>query len=143
MKTKIFFSVIAATLLFAVTAGELLASGPSARPKKEQQQIITIRGRVVDSETGLPLVFAGISVQGSNVSTVSNLDGEFTLKVSDTESGKIEFSFVGYKNRVMDIVEMKTNGQRNVIEMETARSRSEIIQTNGPRRDPRGGDVAF
>ena len=86
MKTKVFFSVIAATLLFSVTAGDLLASGPSARPKKEQQQVITIRGRVVDAETGLPLIFAGISVQGSNVSTVTNLDGEFTLKVSDTET---------------------------------------------------------
>ncbi len=120
MKTKVIFSVIAATLLFSQTAGDLLASGPSARPKKEQQQVITIRGRVVDTETGLPLVFAGVSVQGSNVSTITNLDGEFTLKVSDTEAGKIEFSFVGYKNRVMDLVEMKINGQRNIIEMETA-----------------------
>ncbi|HWR75337.1 MAG TPA: carboxypeptidase-like regulatory domain-containing protein [Bacteroidales bacterium] len=120
MKTKIFISVIAATLLLSVTAGDLLASGPSSRTKKEQQQVITIRGRVVDNETGLPLVFAGISVQGSNVSTVTNLDGEFTLKVSDTETGKIEFSFIGYKNRVMSIDEMKTNGQRNVIELETA-----------------------
>ena len=120
MKTKIFISVIAATLLFSVTTGDLLAAGPSSRTKKEQQQVITIRGRVVDNETGLPLVFAGISVQGSNVSTVTNLDGEFTLKVSDTETGKIEFSFIGYKNRVMSIDEMKTNGQRNVIELETA-----------------------
>ena len=120
MKTKIFISVIAAALLFSVTAGDLLASGHSSKTKKEQQQVITIRGRVVDNETGLPLVFAGISVQGSNVSTVTNLDGEFTLKVSDTETGKIEFSFIGYKNRVMSIDEMKTNGQRNVIELETA-----------------------
>ena len=120
MKTKIFISVIAATLLFSLTAEDVLASGPSSRTKKEQQQVITIRGRVVDNETGLPLVFAGISVQGSNVSTVTNLDGEFTLKVSDTETGKIEFSFIGYKNRVMSIDEMKTNGQRNVIELETA-----------------------
>ncbi len=120
MKTKIFISVIAATLLLSVTAGDLLASGPSSRTKKEQQKVITIRGRVVDNETGLPLVFAGISVQGSNVSTVTNLDGEFTLKVSDTETGKIEFSFIGYKNKVMSIDEMKTNGQRNVIELETA-----------------------
>ena len=52
MKTKVIFSVIAATLLLSVTAGDLLASGPSARPKKEQQQVITIRGRVVDNETG-------------------------------------------------------------------------------------------
>jgi hypothetical protein len=120
MKTKIILSVITATLLFSVTAGDLLATGPSSKTKKEQQQVITIRGRVVDNENGLPLVFAGISVQGSNVSTVTNLDGEFTLKVSDTETGKIEFSFIGYKNKVVAIEDLKTNGQRNVIELETA-----------------------
>ncbi len=119
MKTKIFFTVIAAALLSAITAGEIVASD-SARPKKDQQQVTTIRGRVVDSETGVPLVFAGVAVQGSNVATVTNLDGEFTLKVSESETGKLEFSYVGYKNRVMSIDEMKTNGQRNVIELETA-----------------------
>jgi hypothetical protein len=79
MKTRIFFSVIAATLLSLITAGDMLATGPSARPKKEQQQVTVIRGKVIDNETGLPLVFAGVAVQGSNVSTVTNLDGEFIL----------------------------------------------------------------
>ncbi len=120
MKTKVFFSVIAATLLSCMTAGDLLASVPSARPKKDQQQVTVIRGRVVDAENDLPLVFAGVAVQGSNVSTVTNLDGEFILKVTEAGTGKIEFSFVGYKNKVMAIEEMKTNGQRNVIALETA-----------------------
>jgi hypothetical protein len=119
MKTKIFFTVIAATLLTLLITGDLLASG-SSKPKRDAQQITTIRGRVIDAETNQPLVFAGVSVQGSNVSTITNLDGEFTLKVSEGESGKIEFSYIGYKNRVMSIDEMKTNGQRNIIELQTA-----------------------
>jgi len=120
MKTKVFFTVIASALLFLVSAGDLSAASAPAKPKKDQQQVVIIRGRVTDAETNLPLVFAGIAVQGSNVSTVTNLDGEFTLKISGDETGKLEFSYVGYKNRVMAIDEMKTNGQRNVIEMETA-----------------------
>lgn len=119
MKNRIFFTEIVLTLLSVITSGVIYASYP-AGPKKEQQQVTTIRGRVVDSETGVPLVFAGVSVQGSNVATVTNLDGEFTLKVSEGEAGKLEFSFVGYKNKVMSIDEMKTNGQRNIIELETA-----------------------
>jgi len=74
----------------------------------------------VDAESNQPLIFASIALQGTNVSTVSNLDGEFTLKVSEGEAGNLEFSYLGYKNRVMSIDEMKTNGQRNVIELETA-----------------------
>ncbi|MFZ2285510.1 MAG: carboxypeptidase-like regulatory domain-containing protein [Bacteroidales bacterium] len=120
MKTKVFFTVIASALILLVSSGDLSASNVPGRTKKEQQQLTVIRGRVVDAETNQPLVFAGIAVQGSNVSTITNLDGEFTLKIGAGETGKLEISYVGYKNRVMAIDEMKANGQRNVIELETA-----------------------
>ncbi len=117
MKTKVLLTAAVATLLFLLPAGDIDAS---ARTKKDQQQVTTIRGRVVDAETNQPLIFAGIAVQGTNVSTVTNLDGEFTLKIGEGEAGKLEFSYIGYKNRVMSVDEMKTNGQRNVIALETA-----------------------
>jgi len=107
-------------LLLLLPAGDILASSSALKTKKVQQQVTTIRGRVVDAESNQPLIFASIALQGTNVSTVSNLDGEFTLKVSEGEAGNLEFSYLGYKNRVMSIDEMKTNGQRNVIELETA-----------------------
>lgn len=120
MKTKTFFTALASALLFLIPAGEIIASAAGESPKKEQQQVITIRGRVIDAETNQPLVFASIAVQGNNVSTITNLDGEFTLKVPEGETGNLEFSYIGYKNRVMAIEEMKTNGQRNVIALEQA-----------------------
>lgn len=121
MKTRILFTAIASALLLIIPAGDILASTGGARPDKaKQQQVTTIRGRVVDAETNQPLVFAGIAVQGSNVSTVTNLDGEFTLKITGGETGKLEFSYIGYKNRVMALDEMKTNGTRNVVALETA-----------------------
>ena len=121
MKTKVLFTAIASALLLILTAGDMSVSAAPGKSKKERpQQVTTIRGRVIDAETNQPLVFASIAVQGSNVSTVTNLDGEFTLKLTGTETGKLEFSFIGYKNRVMAIEEMKTNGQRNVISLETA-----------------------
>ncbi|MEZ4998790.1 MAG: carboxypeptidase-like regulatory domain-containing protein [Bacteroidales bacterium] len=121
MKTKILITAIASALLLILPAGDMAASAAPAKTKKEkQQEVTTIRGRVVDAETNQPLVFASIAVQGSNVSTVTNLDGEFTLKLAGSETGNLEFSYVGYKNRVMSIDDMKTNGQRNVVELETA-----------------------
>ena len=121
MKTKILFTALASALLLILTAGDMSVSAAPAKSNKERpQQVTTIRGRIVDAETNQPLVFAGIAVQGSNVSTVTNLDGEFTLKLTGNETGKLEFSYIGYKNKVMAIEEMKTNGQRNVISLETA-----------------------
>lgn len=121
MKTKILFTAIASALLLTITAGDMTVSAASAKSKKDKpQQVSTIRGKVVDAETNQPLVFAGIAVQGSNVATVTNLDGEFTLKLTGTETGNLEFSYVGYKNKIMSLDDMKTNGQRNVIGLETA-----------------------
>ena len=121
MKTKILFTAIASALLLIMTAGDMTVSAAPAKSKKDKpQQVSTIRGKVVDAETNQPLVFAGIAVQGSNVATVTNLDGEFTLKLTGNETGNLEFSYVGNKNKVMALDEMKTNGQRNVIGLETA-----------------------
>ncbi len=120
MKTKIFFTAIASALILLVSSGDISAAAAPGKTKKDQQQVTVIRGRVVDAETSQPLVFAGIAVQESNVSTVTNLDGEFTLKVGVAETGNIEISYIGYKNKVLAIDEMKTNGQRNVIRLETA-----------------------
>lgn len=121
MKTKILFTAIASALLLIMTAGDMTVSAASGKSNKDKpQQVSTIRGKVVDAETNQPLVFAGIAVQGSNVATVTNLDGEFTLKLTGSETGNLEFSYVGYKNKVMPLSDMKTNGQRNVIGLETA-----------------------
>jgi hypothetical protein len=119
MKTKVIFATLISVLLL-FTAGSQYTSASTVKVKKSQQQVTTIRGRVVDAETRVPLVFAGISLQGTNVATVTNLDGEFVLKVTEEGTGNLEFSYVGYKNKVMPIEEMKTNGNRNIIELETA-----------------------
>jgi len=119
MKTKVFFATLASVLLL-LTAGEQYLSASTTKERKTQQEVTTIRGRIIDAETRVPLVFAGILVQGTNVATVTNLDGEFIVKVTEEGTGNLEFSYVGYKNKVIPIEEMKSNGQRNVIELETA-----------------------
>lgn len=119
MKTKVFFIALASVLLL-LTAGVQYSQASTLKDRNSQQELTTIRGRVIDAESRVPLVFAGISIQGTNVATVTNLDGEFILKVTEEGTGNLEFSYVGYKNKVMPIDEMKTNGDRNIIELETA-----------------------
>lgn len=113
-------SAIVAIIAMILTSGTLSGAITPAAKEKAMQQVTTIRGRVIDAETNQPLVFAGVSLQGTNVATVTNVDGEFTLKVPGDVTGNLEFSYVGYKNRVISLDEMKSNGQRNVIKLETA-----------------------
>jgi len=121
MKTIKHISLAAAVLLLAITAQSASAGSFSSDRKNDQQNFITIKGKVVDAETGTPLVFATVAVKESNVAIVTNIDGEFTLKIGETVTAKnLEISFLGYKNKTILISDLKNNGAKNVISLESA-----------------------
>jgi hypothetical protein len=121
MKTFKHISLISAVLLLAVTAQSLSAADLFGNKKAEQQNYITIKGKVVDAENGTPLVFATVAVKESNVAIVTNIDGEFTLKIGEPVTAKnLEVSFLGYKNKTIPLSDMRDNGYKNVISLETA-----------------------
>jgi hypothetical protein len=121
MKTYKHISLIA-TLLLAVFAVQNASAGNfPAKKKADQQNMITIKGKVVDSETRNPLVFATVAVMETNVAIVTNIDGEFSLKIGETVTSKnIEVTFLGYKNKIIPISDFKENGAKNIIELESA-----------------------
>lgn len=55
---------------------------------------IRLKGKVVD-ENGLPLPGANVIIHGTHTGTVSDLDGEFSLKVQPNDV--LNFTFIGYK----------------------------------------------
>jgi len=121
MKNLRIVSLSAMTVILAVFMQSVVAGNPPKKEKSDQQTILTLKGKVVDAETGTPLVFASVAVTGSNVAIVTNIDGEFTLKIgTELASGNLEVSFLGYKNKVVPISSMRDNGYKNVISMESA-----------------------
>jgi len=121
MKNLRIVSLSAMTVILAVFMQSVVAGNPPKKEKSDQQTILTLKGKVVDAETGAPLVFASVAVTGSNVAIVTNIDGEFTLKIgTELASGNLEVSFLGYKNKVVPISSMRDNGYKNVISMESA-----------------------
>jgi len=72
----------------------------------------TISGVIKDSKTKQKVVFATISVPGSNIGTVSNSDGEFTLKVNKSLNvTEFEISHLGYVNKKFPIAESLSKAQ--------------------------------
>src|SRR5512133_3757179 len=101
MKNFKSFTGIAVFLILCFTVQAASAGTSSKKEKSDPQDYITIKGKVVDKETGTPLVFATVAVKESNVAIVTNIDGEFTLKVvPPTAQKNIEVSFLGFKNKV-------------------------------------------
>jgi hypothetical protein len=121
MKTLKNISPIGAVLLLAFTFATATAGDLKDKKKIDQQDYLTIKGKVVDADNGTPLVFASVAVKETNVAIITNIDGEFTLKVAEPTTGKnLEFSFLGYKNKVIPLSEMKDNGYKNIISLQSA-----------------------
>ncbi len=79
---------------------------------------IQYRGKIIDSDSGIPLVFATLSLEGTNIATVSNSEGEFLLKVPKdmSLSSKVHVSYLGYKNKDFALSEL--NRERNKLKLD-------------------------
>lgn len=71
----------------------------------------TISGMVKDSDSGDPLIGVNILVKGQVIGTVSNLEGNFLLKVNQPPPLTLVFSMVGYSSQELEIT---TNNLSNV-----------------------------
>ena len=121
MKTFRNLSLIALLLLSAFTANTLYAGTAREKKKNDQQSVLTFRGKVVDAETGTPLIFASVAVKETNVATVTNIDGEFVIKISEPETAKnLEVTYLGFKNTVIALTDLRQDGYKNVISMTPA-----------------------
>lgn len=115
-------SSLASLLILLVIATQSIYAGYATdRKANDQQTILTFRGKVVDAETGTALVFASVAVKETNVATVTNIDGEFVIKVYETQIAKnLEISYLGYKNQVVPLTDLRIDGYKNVISMTPA-----------------------
>lgn len=120
MKTHSFQPVKKALMIFAVM---LVCMGlykatlaVPVYPKSNQPDTLTYvqyKGSVVDEDSKAPLAFASLSLSGTNITTITNTEGEFSLKVpKNLTEGKVNVSFLGYKNKVLSLSEFKPEKTR-------------------------------
>lgn len=70
----------------------------------EDSGFIELKAKVIDSDNKSPLVFTNIVIKNSNISTVTNSDGDFLLKIPNAFSeGILTISHLGYKKRELNI----------------------------------------
>jgi hypothetical protein len=62
------------------------------------------KGIVVDGKTKKALEYASISVSNSNISTISNLEGVFLIKVPTAlKNEKVTITYLGYQNKIIPL----------------------------------------
>lgn len=91
------------TLIFS-----LLLLLPPVRAQ-EPMPFLQLVGRVLDGATGKPLHYASVNLSGTNVSNVTNTEGVFALKVSDTTPSTllVTISHLGYATSTLKVADFQ------------------------------------
>ena len=80
--------------------------------QNNNQTLTEYKGKIIDSEDRKPLIFADISVPTTNISTISNKEGKFSIKIPDNLGiSTLSISFLGYETTVVNLslLEQNTN----------------------------------
>ncbi|QZE13005.1 SusC/RagA family TonB-linked outer membrane protein [Halosquirtibacter laminarini] len=95
---------LAATLFFpAVTFAN---NSPEAQSVFQQDSKKVIKGVVTDKETGETIIGATVMVPGTSIGTVTNFEGEFTLKVN-ADARQLRISYLGYQEQIIEYTGQK------------------------------------
>lgn len=78
-------------------------------------QTITVKGQLVDSETGEPLVGAAVMVEGTTQGSVTDIDGYFKQAVASNAT--LVFKYVGYKDLKQKIIRKGASVDLGIIQM--------------------------
>lgn len=110
-------------LFFIMAVPNTLYGYPTPKDVEEEQLSVntteykTYSGLLKDSKTNAPLVFANITVNGTNIATISNSDGEFNLKVGkDIKATTLQISHIGYNSKQVPFSTLKK--EKNVIKLD-------------------------
>jgi outer membrane receptor protein involved in Fe transport len=87
----------------------------------------SISGKVSDAASGETLAGVNIVVKGKVVGTISNTNGEFSLKVNDAPPFTLVFSFVGYRSVESQITNAATTGLDIKLEEQTVLGEEVVI----------------
>ncbi|MBR9854242.1 MAG: carboxypeptidase-like regulatory domain-containing protein [Algicola sp.] len=89
-------------------------------------------GEVKDESSNKSLVFATLTVEGTNISTITNTEGNFLLKVPKEFINKnIVISFLGYKTKKVPIADLSV--EKNEIFLEISVTQLSEININAPK----------
>ena len=83
------------------------------------QDIVSVSGRVLDADSSRPLASASVNLDGTNISIITNRDGDFTLKMPDNlaDGGTIVISFLGYVIKEVPVSSFPADGSAMTIRM--------------------------
>lgn len=103
-------------------------------PFTEENNYITVSGVVKDKQNRKTLEYVNVSIPGSSVGTVTNADGEFSLKIEDAgEVPALEISHIGYRNNKIHLDKAHLSDLKIYLTPHANMLNEIVIYANNPR----------
>lgn len=96
-----------------------------------------VKGRVIGSDDGLPIVGANVKIAGTKTGTVTDTNGMFTLSADSTKT-KLDIAYIGYSSRQVNI---RNRDSLNTIALQPANSSLSEVVVTGYTSQPRSDDA--
>lgn len=94
-------------ILLGVSEQKVAAFSNTSLMAETPLNIKEIKGEVIDAQSKKSLVFATLNLLESNISTITNSEGKFVLKIPTSISeGKVRISFLGYESKEVPLTEL-------------------------------------
>jgi hypothetical protein len=122
-------------MFFLIQVTHVVSTEASMRDSSE---FISYQGKVIDMDTRNPIVYASVYLEGTNIGTVANSDGEFLIKVPGNSNGRICFSHLGYKTVMMERTELKNSGNIIALKPEIVSLQEVIVRVEDPAQIIKG-----
>ena len=99
-------------------------------------QETSIKGRIIDSETDLPVPFASIKIKAKMLGVVSNVNGDFQIPLEyRVESDSILVSCIGYVTKTIAFKDLQDSVQNLIKISPSIGSLAEVVVSSKKRRN--------
>lgn len=95
------------------------------------QQLVTIKGVIVDEETKEPVPFATIRLTGKSWGTISNIEGKFQLHIPDDAlHDSLEVSCIGYVEAFLRVKDLSVRQWADISLQKSVLELKQVVVTN-------------
>ena len=112
----------------------LLYHAPTSFAQQGRENTIPIKGRVIADDSGKPLEYATVTINNTNISTVTNQDGFFSLRIpASARNYQLKVQYLGYDNINVPVI-LLIDKEDNVLRMSSGSihlSEIEVVTGDG------------
>jgi hypothetical protein len=95
-------------LVLAFASTVLGAPVPNGQQVEDSLAYEAYTGKILDSETKQPVVFANVMLKGTSIGTVTNADGEFLIKApAKADIQVLEITHIGYASQEVKLADLE------------------------------------